>query len=33
MLEMIIEKLALDHSFVKNHPSYEELRTYGSIAE
>lgn len=32
MLEMIIEKLALDHSFVKNHPSYDELRTYGSIA-
>jgi len=32
MLEMIIEKLALDHSFVKNHPCYNELRTYGSIA-
>jgi hypothetical protein len=32
MLEMIIDKLALDHSFVKNHPCYDELRTYGSIA-
>jgi hypothetical protein len=31
MLEMIIEKLALDHSFVKNHPCYDELRTYSSI--
>lgn len=32
MLEMIIDKLVLDHSFVKNHPCYNELRTYGSIA-
>jgi hypothetical protein len=32
MLRMIIDKLALDHSFVKNHPCYDELRTYGSIA-
>ena len=32
MLEMIIDKLALDQSFVKNHPCYDELRTYGSIA-
>ena len=32
MLDMIIEKLALDHSFVKNHLCYNELRTYGSIA-
>ena len=31
-LEMISDKLALDLSAIKNHPAYEELRTYGAIA-
>ena len=31
-LKMISEKLALDLSVIKNHPVYEELRTYGAIA-
>lgn len=32
LLELFIEKLALDPSWVKNHPAYHELRTYGAIA-
>jgi len=32
LLDSFIEKLALDPSWVKNHPSYDELRTYGAIA-
>lgn len=31
-LEMISEKLALDLNSIKNHPAYEQLRTYGAIA-
>jgi hypothetical protein len=31
-LEIISEKLDIDLSLVKNHPAYEELRTYGAIA-
>jgi DDE superfamily endonuclease len=31
-LEMISERLALDLSEIKNHPAYEEIRTYGAIA-
>lgn len=32
LLELFIEKLALDPSWVKNHPCYDELRSYGAIA-
>ena len=32
LLDVFIENLALDPTWVKNHPSYEELRTYGAIA-
>jgi hypothetical protein len=32
LLDLFIEKLALDPSWVKNHPSYDELRIYGAIA-
>jgi hypothetical protein len=32
LLELFSEKLALDPTWVKNHPSYDELRTYGAIA-
>jgi hypothetical protein len=32
LLEVFIEKLALDPSWVKKHPSYDELRSYGAIA-
>jgi hypothetical protein len=32
LLELFGEKLALDPHWVKNHPSYDELRTYGAIA-
>jgi hypothetical protein len=32
LLELLSEKLALDPNWVKNHPSYDELRTYGAIA-
>jgi hypothetical protein len=32
LLEVFIENLALDPMWVKNHPSYEELSTYGAIA-
>ena len=31
-LAMICEKLALNLREIKNHPAYEELRTYGAIA-
>ena len=32
LLQLFIEKLALDPHWVLNHPSYHELRTYGAIA-
>jgi DDE superfamily endonuclease len=32
LLDLFIEKLALEPSWVKNHPAYDELRTYGAIA-
>lgn len=32
LLDVFIENLALDPMWVKNHPRYEELRTYGAIA-
>ena len=32
LLDVFIESLALDPTWVKNHPSYDELRTYGAIA-
>jgi Transposase DDE domain len=32
LLDLLIEKLALDPNWVKNHPSYDELRIYGAIA-
>ena len=32
LLEVFIEKLALEPSWVKKHPSYDELRSYGAIA-
>jgi hypothetical protein len=32
LLEVFIEHLALDPTWVKNHPCYDELRTYGAIA-
>jgi hypothetical protein len=32
LLELFIEKLALDPTWVKNHSCYDELRTYGAIA-
>ncbi|MGH9942172.1 MAG: transposase [Pyrinomonadaceae bacterium] len=32
LLDLFIEKLALEPSWVKNHPCYDELRTYGAIA-
>ena len=32
LLDVFIEKLALDPTWVKNHPSYDELRIYGAIA-
>jgi DDE superfamily endonuclease len=32
LLDLFIENLALEPSWVKNHPSYHELRTYGAIA-
>lgn len=31
-LEMIIEKLALEQSAIKNHPDYDYIRSYGAIA-
>jgi hypothetical protein len=32
LLDLFIEKLALEPSWVKNHPGYDNLRTYGAIA-
>src|SRR5713101_4082030 len=32
LLDVFIEKLALEPSWVKKHPSYDELRSYGAIA-
>jgi hypothetical protein len=32
LLDLFIEKFALDPTWVKNHSDYEELRTYGAIA-
>ena len=32
LLDLFIENLALDLSWVKNHPCYDKLRTYGAIA-
>jgi len=32
LLDLFIESFALDPSWVKNHPCYDELRTYGVIA-
>jgi len=32
LLNLFIEQLALDPSWVKNHPSYDELKAYGAIA-
>lgn len=32
LLDVFIENLALDPTWVKNHPAYEELSTYGAIA-
>lgn len=32
LLDLFIDSLALDPTWVKNHPSYEKLRTYGAIA-
>jgi DDE superfamily endonuclease len=32
LLNVFIEKLALDPSWVKNHPCYDDLRVYGAIA-
>ena len=32
LLDLFIERFALDPTWVKNQPSYDELRTYGAIA-
>jgi IS4 transposase len=32
LLDVFIERFALDPTWVKNHPGYDELRTYGAIA-
>jgi len=32
LLDLCIERFALDPTWVKNHPYYDELRTYGAIA-
>jgi hypothetical protein len=32
LLDLFIESLALDPTWVKNHPGYDKLRTYGAIA-
>jgi len=32
LLDLFMEKFALDPTWVKNHPCYDELRTYGAIA-
>jgi len=33
LLDIFIEKLALEPSWVKKHPSCDELRSYGAIAD
>jgi hypothetical protein len=32
LLDLFIERFALDPTWIKNHPDYEELRTYAAIA-
>jgi hypothetical protein len=32
LLDLFMEKFALDPTWVKNHSCYDELRTYGAIA-
>jgi hypothetical protein len=32
LLDLFMEKLALDPTWVKNHSCYDELKTYGAIA-
>jgi len=32
LLDLFMEKLAIESSWVKNHPAYDELRNYGAIA-
>jgi hypothetical protein len=32
LLDLFIERFALDPTWIKNHPDYEELRAYGAIA-
>ena len=32
LLDLFIERVALDSTWIKNHPDYEELRTFGAIA-
>ena len=32
LVEIIIRKLDLEPTWIKNHPRYEEIRTYGAIA-
>jgi hypothetical protein len=32
LLDLFIESVALDPTWVKNHPGYDKLRTYGAIA-
>ena len=32
LVEIIIDKLGLEPTFIKNHPRYEEIRAYGAIA-
>jgi len=32
LLDVFMEKFALDPTWVKNHACYDELRTYGAIA-
>jgi hypothetical protein len=32
LLDLLMEKLALDPTWVKNHSCYDELKTYGAIA-
>jgi hypothetical protein len=32
LLDLFIDRFALDSTWIKNHPGYEELRTYGAIA-
>jgi hypothetical protein len=32
LLDLFMEKFALDPTWVKNHACYDELRTYGAIA-